>query len=81
VIGHAKSDHRMDRNYLKGKQGDRINALLSGCGFNFRKLIKAFFLPIFEALYYRIRKIVERYQKQNPLKIYLGSAIYPAASF
>jgi hypothetical protein len=23
VIGHAKSDHRMDRNYLKGSEGGR----------------------------------------------------------
>jgi hypothetical protein len=27
---------------LKGKDGDRINALLSGCGFNLRKLLRAF---------------------------------------
>lgn len=47
IFGHLKSDNRMDRNYLKGKEGDKINALLSGCGFNFRKLIKAFFLPKF----------------------------------
>jgi len=44
VIGHMKSDDRMDRNYLKGKEGDTINALLCGCGANIGKLIKAFFL-------------------------------------
>lgn len=38
VIGHVKSDHRMDRNYLKGKEGDTINAILAACGFNIRKL-------------------------------------------
>jgi len=32
VIGHAKNDGRLKRNYLKGVEGDRINALLSGCG-------------------------------------------------
>lgn len=42
VFGHLKSDNRMQRNRLKGKEGDKINALLSACGFNFRKLIKAF---------------------------------------
>lgn len=46
-IGHLKSENRMDRNYLKGEQGDKINALLSGCGANLRKLIAAFFLFIF----------------------------------
>lgn len=29
VIGHTKSDSRLDRNYLKGKEGDKINAILS----------------------------------------------------
>jgi len=38
VIGHTKHDHGMDRNYLLGKVGDRINALLSGCAWNLKKL-------------------------------------------
>lgn len=38
VIGHAKKEHALGRNYLKGTQGDRINALLVACGFNLRKL-------------------------------------------
>jgi hypothetical protein len=42
VIGHDKHDHGLERNHLKGKAGDRINALLSGCGFNLRKLLRAF---------------------------------------
>ena len=33
VIGHAKNDGRLKRNYLKGVEGDKINALLSGCGY------------------------------------------------
>lgn len=40
AIGHLKQDHRMDRNRLKGKAGDKINAILSAAGMNFRKLIK-----------------------------------------
>ena len=44
-IGHLKEDNRMNRNYLKGTNGDRINALLAGCGANLRKLMAAFFLP------------------------------------
>jgi len=47
VIGHLKSDTRLDRNYLLGEEGDRINAILSGCGFNIRKLFRAFFLSLF----------------------------------
>ena len=45
VIGHLKSDGRLDRNYLKGEIGDKINALLCGSGANIRKLIAAFLCP------------------------------------
>ena len=47
VIGHLKQDHRMKRNYLQGPDGDCINALLVGCGFNLRKLLRVFFWLIF----------------------------------
>lgn len=40
IIGHSKFDHGMARNYLKGEQGDQMNALLAGCGFNLRKLCR-----------------------------------------
>lgn len=36
VIGHLKNEHRMDRNYLAGKQGDAVNALLAAVGTNSR---------------------------------------------
>ncbi|HEY9502437.1 MAG TPA: IS5 family transposase [Pyrinomonadaceae bacterium] len=41
VIGHEKQNHGLGRNHLKGQEGDRINALLSECGFNLRKLSRA----------------------------------------
>jgi IS5 family transposase len=47
VIGHLKQDHRMTRNFLHGEAGDCINALLVGCGFNLRKLLRVFFYLIF----------------------------------
>lgn len=40
VIGHIKAEHRMDRNYLKGRDGDRINAVLAAAGFNFSLLLR-----------------------------------------
>ena len=40
VIGHVKSDHYMERNMLGGKQGDKLNAMLSAVGFNLVKLMK-----------------------------------------
>jgi IS5 family transposase len=48
TIGHLKSGNRMDRNYLTGQEGDRINALLSAAGYNLRKLLRwIVFAPIF----------------------------------
>ena len=48
VIGHLKSDGRLDRNYLKGTLGDAMNALLVGAGHNIRLLLRRlrlFFIP------------------------------------
>lgn len=47
TIGHAKSDNRMERNFLKGKKGDEMNPILAACGYHIRKLLRAFFLPFF----------------------------------
>jgi len=41
-IGHMKNDNRMGRNFLKGVEGDRTNAILAGIGSNLRKLLAAF---------------------------------------
>jgi IS5 family transposase len=42
VIGHTKHDHGMDRNSLLGQIGDRINAMLSACAWNLKKLWRHF---------------------------------------
>ena len=39
VIGHIKHDHRMLRNYLKGANGDQLNTILAGTGFNLKKML------------------------------------------
>ena len=39
VIGHAKAEHRMGRNFLKGAHGDAANAVLAAVGYNFRRLL------------------------------------------
>jgi IS5 family transposase len=39
-IGHLKREHRMDRNRLKDGEGDNFNAMLSGTGMNFAKLLR-----------------------------------------
>jgi len=40
VIGHLKAEHRMDRNYLKGRAGDHANAVLAAAGYNFALLLR-----------------------------------------
>jgi IS5 family transposase len=40
VIGHLKAEHRMNRNYLKGRDGDRANAILAAAGYNFALLLR-----------------------------------------
>jgi len=47
VIGHCKTDGRLGRNYLKGRVGDTINAILSGCGYNMRKLLMVLVFCLF----------------------------------
>lgn len=46
IIGHTKSDHRMERNQLGGELGDQLNAILASCGFNIKKLLRAFWPKI-----------------------------------
>ncbi|EMM71417.1 transposase DDE domain protein, partial [Leptospira weilii str. 2006001855] len=53
VISHLKHDHNMIRNFLKGKEGDRINAVLAAAGCNLRKLIRAFFLFLDRFTFFR----------------------------
>lgn len=47
IIGHLKSDHGMDRNYLKGQAGDSVNALLAASGKNLRKWMNEFLCVFF----------------------------------
>jgi IS5 family transposase len=41
-IGHLKSEHRLERNRLKGTAGNEINAILAAAAMNFHKLLRAF---------------------------------------
>lgn len=42
IVGHLKSDHRMNRCFLAGIAGDAINAALAAAGSNLRKLLRRF---------------------------------------
>ena len=49
VIGHLKDGHRMRRNHLKGRDGDRINAVLAAAGYNF-SLLRHWFAELLRGL-------------------------------
>lgn len=66
IIGHLKAEHGMGRNHLLGEEGDRINALLSGCGFNMRKLLRAFLWPILRWLIYRYHDTKNKHRLSVP---------------
>jgi IS5 family transposase len=57
-IGHMKSENRMNRNYLKGIEGDWINAMLAGIGANIRKLLAAFWSALWQ---WRINYAIHRF--------------------
>ena len=40
-LGNTKHDHRMDRCWLKGTEGDALHAVLCAAGFNIRWLLRA----------------------------------------
>src|SRR5215207_11720529 len=40
TMGHLKNEHRMGRNYLAGRAGDAINAVLAAVGYNFGLLLR-----------------------------------------
>ena len=62
IIGHLKLDHRLSRNYLSGLMGDVRNVILSACGFNMKKLLRAFLYPwlrSFLEFYFRVQVTIQ----------------------
>lgn len=64
LIGHLKNDGRLGRNYLHGKLGDQVNALMVAAGYNFRLILKwlrfLFAIFLFEIL-------AQLTQKKHPI--------------
>ncbi|TWU35391.1 hypothetical protein S225a_07490 [Candidatus Brocadiaceae bacterium S225] len=56
VIGHAKDRRKIMEKLSSwgGREGDNINAILSGCGYNMRKLLKELLFCLF---FYRRRSL------------------------
>ena len=63
IIGHLKSDHRMQRNYLKGFIGDEINLLLSACAFNLKKWMNIYFYALFIQNYALLLEAIAQLRK------------------
>ena len=40
IIGHLKSDYRMQQNYLSGIKGIQINALMAATAWNLKKMME-----------------------------------------
>lgn len=62
TIGHLKSDHRMNRNYLKGTVGDQTNVILAAAAYNLAKLLAWFYCA--QNL---VRKIIQQWLFSKPL--------------
>ncbi len=74
IIGHVKSDHRMQRNYLKGFIGDEINLLLAASAFNLKKWMNHFLLLFFMlriALIVHVLAQIKRDQREKYADLYL----------
>lgn len=71
IIGHLKSDYRMIRNYLKGTQGDQINALMAAAALNFRRLLRKYEQQLIFYLFEIFRKLYPK-RKFNFLCLNIG---------
>jgi len=60
IIGHLKSDHRMDRCHLKGETGDKLHAVLCAAGDNIKWLLRMIAkkgAPFLRWLYLRLQNL------------------------
>lgn len=54
IIGHLKTDHRLNRNFYKGIVGDNINIMLAAAAFNIKRMMnkwKSSLLSIFYSVF------------------------------
>jgi IS5 family transposase len=72
-IGHLKTEHRLERNRLKGVAGDAFNAILSAAAMNFQKLLGAFWRNFLRRLM-RTWGWIPVLQAQRPLHTQLANA-------
>jgi IS5 family transposase len=59
IIGHLKTDHRLNRNFYKGIVGDNINIMLAAAAFNLKRMMnkwRIYFCQVLERLFYLFSK-------------------------
>ncbi len=52
IIGHLKTDHRLNRNFYKGKIGDNINIMLAAAAFNFKRMMRKWKSSLLSIFYF-----------------------------
>jgi IS5 family transposase len=83
VIGHLKSDHRLDRCFLRGRIGDVLNLIGSAVGFNVRKLLRLLGLGIFSHALLAWGNILSfwgHFSELGPRRLCLAGLILSASS-
>ena len=87
IIGHLKSDNRMNRCHLKGETGDRLHAVLCAAGYNIRWLLRmiikkgvTFLATLFLCLYSAafLRQILDSATRKLPCPTQRPLALRPA---
>lgn len=72
VIGHIKSNHRLNKNFYKGITGDNINIMLAASGFNFKRMMnkwKSSFWIIFKTYFFQIKNSFDNLFFQKRLNL------------
>ncbi len=69
VIGHLKSDYRMNRNFLKGVIGDEMNALLAAAAMNFKRVMNIWKQGLWNLLFLLQQSIIQILFYQRNLKM------------
>lgn len=67
IIGHAKNEGHLGLNWLKGQEGDRINATLSAVGYNFRQIL-AWLKLLLQFLYLYFMSIINNPSSQKSIR-------------
>ena len=76
IIGHMKNDGELGRNYLAGVEGDKINAVMCGCGQNMRKLLRGLsFLRFFSSVFMSLARASARINNSARVFVHVNGTI------